>query len=246
LIVSLFMGWRQRRRRARETYDPPPVVDPPAVDTAETVPRRRPRTAPGRRSPADKASWPPPTGPQPTDPPLTAPLPAVPPPAGPPPAGPPLAGPPPIRRQPHGPPPNRPQPARPQPGRPHVGRLPATGTPPPRPPATGVPPNGPGLLAAPVSPPEPPRPTPVPERDFGDDPLGTGYILPTYEVSTPLADQSWETVLRDRRRDGLPRAGRPNEHDGNGGGRPPADGEPGGDHPDLPRFETRFRRPPEP
>jgi type VII secretion-associated serine protease mycosin len=55
-----------------------------------------------------------------------------------------------------------------------------------------------------------PRPSPPPPRghhgtrdtpghSFGDDPLGTGYIGPV-EVSTPLADQSWETVLRARRR----------------------------------------------
>jgi hypothetical protein len=98
-------------------------------------------------------------------------------------------------------------------------------------------------LAAPIALPEPRRPAPAPERDFGDDPLGTGYIGPTFEVSTPLADQSWETVLRDRRRDGLARTGRPAEHESNGAGPPLAGpgGEPGGDPIDFPRF----RRPPE-
>jgi hypothetical protein len=91
-----------------------------------------------------------------------------------------------------------------------------------------------------VAPPEPrrpvpapapiPRPTPVPaptpERDFGDDPLGTGYIAPTAEASTPLADQSWESIQRGRRSDDLG-AGEPRDAHG------------------RERFETRFRRPPE-
>jgi hypothetical protein len=160
-------------------------------------------------------------------------------------------GPQPTRRQPYGPPPDRPQPARPQANRSQANRSQASRVPPSRPPATGAPPKPrPGLLAAPIALPEPgrpsPSPSPAPQRDFGDDPLGTGYIVPTFEASTPLADQSWETVLRDRRRDGFARTGLPAEHESNGGSPPPAGGgEPGGDPLDFPRFETRFRRPPE-
>ncbi len=205
LVVSLFMGWRQRRRRTREAYDASPA------DTAETVPRRRPGASAHRPPPVDEP-WPQPNGPPPT------------------------------RPQPPAPPPARPQPTRPQPARPQANRVP-----PRRPPATGAPPGPrPGLLAAPIALPEPRRPAPAPERDFGDDPLGPGYIAPTFEVSTPLADQSWESVLRDRRRDGL--TGRPADRESNGAGPPPtgAGGEPGGEPLDFPWFETRFQRPPEP
>jgi type VII secretion-associated serine protease mycosin len=196
LIVSLFMGWRQRRRRARETYDPSPVY---TVDTVDTVPPPRRPGASARRPPPVDEPWP----------------------------------------QPNRPPPNGPQLNGPQHALPQANRVP-----PSRPPVTGAPPGPrPGLLAAPIALPEPRRPAPAPERDFGDDPLGTGYIGPTFEVSTPLADQSWETVLRDRRRDGLARTGRPAEHESNGAGPPLAGpgGEPGGDPIDFPRF----RRPPE-
>jgi type VII secretion-associated serine protease mycosin len=41
----------------------------------------------------------------------------------------------------------------------------------------------------------------APAHRFGDDPLGTGHIG-SVEVSTPLADQSWESVLRGRRQAG--------------------------------------------
>jgi type VII secretion-associated serine protease mycosin len=46
-----------------------------------------------------------------------------------------------------------------------------------------------------------PATAPTPATGFGDDPLGTGNVG-SVEVSTPLADQSWETVLRDRRQSG--------------------------------------------
>jgi type VII secretion-associated serine protease mycosin len=163
LIVSLFMGWRQRRRRAHGTYERYDSYDDGSYDYDD---------GPADPPPAEEQSWPPPG-----------------------------------RRQ-----PTRPHPVRPQPSRPPAHR----------PPAGGPPPNRPGLLAAPVALPEPRRP--APKRDFGDDPLGTGYIGPALEASTPLADQSWETVLRGRRDD------------------EPAAGEPGADPRDLPRF----RRPPEP
>jgi type VII secretion-associated serine protease mycosin len=195
--------------------------DPPPDDTAEAVPRRRPGASARRPPPVDEP-WPQPNGPPPT------------------------------RRQPPGPPPPGPPPARPQPVRPQPARPQANRVPPSRPPATEAPPGPrPGLLAAPIALPEPRRPAPAPERDFGDDPLGTGFIAPTFEVSTPLADQSWESVLRDRRRDGL--TGRPADRESNGAGPPPTSagppptggGEPGGEPLDFPWFETRFRRPPE-
>ena len=215
LVISLFMGRRQRRHRAREAYDPPPI------DTAEGVPGPRP-VPPAHPPPSADGPWPPPHGPHPHQRQPIQPY-------EPQPNGPQPNGRQPPRRQPHGPPPVRPQ---------------ANRVPPSRPPATGAPPgHWPGLLAAPVASPDPRRSAPpTPERDFGDDPLGTGYIGPTFEVSTPLADQSWESVLRDRRRDG--HTGRP-AGETNGAGPPHGGGEPGDGSPDFPWFETRFRRPPE-
>ncbi len=100
----------------------------------------------------------------------------------------------------------------------------------------------PGLLAAPIAIPESREPT-RPEHEFGDDPLGTGDIGPLPEASTPLADQSWEIVLRGRRRDDLTRTARPNEHEINGG-RPPGTGDPSNPL-DFLRFETGVKPPPD-
>ncbi|HEU5156952.1 MAG TPA: S8 family serine peptidase [Streptosporangiaceae bacterium] len=232
LIVSLFMGWRQRRRRARETQPTYDRYDDGPDDSYDDGPDDPPPPEPAR---PDRLSRPGrqvhPVLPGGSAMPIhAAPVVEVAPPME--------TAPPPME--------TAPRQRRATPGR-RPTRLDESSWSPHRP----------GLLAAPVvpvapplaPPPEPRRPAPTsrqapaPERDFGDDPLGTGHIEPTFEASTPLADQSWEIVLRDRRRDDPTRAVRPNEYDGNGG-RPPAGGEPE-DPFDFPRFESRFRRPPE-
>jgi type VII secretion-associated serine protease mycosin len=194
LVVSLFMGWRQRRRRVAVPYktsekyeayddgyddepdDPPPVQPPP-----------QPRRAMAR-APAPVGSNEPPR----------------------PPGHPPAGHPPTSRRA--------------------AGHR-AGGPPPHRKPDHSTPEFG--LLAAPVALPEPRTPA-GPAQEFGDDPLGTGNIGPLLEASTPLADQSWEIVLRGRRNVDRGRASRPAEHESNG--------EPG-DPLDFLGFETRYKPP---
>jgi type VII secretion-associated serine protease mycosin len=106
-------------------------------------------------------------------------------------------------------------------------------------------PHRPGLLSAPVALPKQPRePGGRAELDYGDDPLGTGSIVPLLEGSTPLADQSWEIVQRGRQGRDLGPPARPAEHEG--GAAPPAAG--GGPNApvDFLRLESRddWFRPP--
>jgi type VII secretion-associated serine protease mycosin len=227
LIVSLFMGWRQRRRHARAAYETAdahheepaerPLTDDalPIVDTHSSI------ADPPARGPAARAPKPPRPVPGLLAAPVALPEPIV----GPEPVvrPEPVAGPEPaVRPGPVMPPERavRPEPiVRPEPVLRHepVVRPEPVALPEP------VARPEPIVRPEPVTLPEPRRPAHPGPREYGDDPLGPGYVAPLYETSTPLADQSWEIVQR---------------------GRSSGTGEPS-EPLDFPRFETRFRRPPD-